>query len=729
LNHPSIATVHDFDRQGELDFLVMELIQGTPLSDALADGPLSPSQVIGLGTQLAKGLAAAHEQGIVHRDVKPSNLFIVSDGRLKILDFGLARMTEDATGSITAESLTDSNRILGTLPYMPPEQIRGEQADFRSDIYSAGAVLYEIATGRRVIPDTGAHAVIEHVINGTPERPGALNPDVPSDLERVILKCLAKSPGRRFQSAKELEAALRRMDERRSTAASRDAPFLGSRRRKTAVAVIAAAVGLLAVFAPDIKHLWQEFLRPPPALEPIRSIVVLPLENLSEPEQQYFADGMTDLLIMDLAQIRSLRVISRTSAMHYQGTRKLLPEIAEELGVDGVVGGAVLRSGEKVRITLQLVDAREERTIWAAKYEHDLVDILKLQGDVAKTVAHQVRAVLTPGEQNRLGRAVPVNPRAYEAYLKGRHFMGRRTPDGLASGIEHFELAAREDPAFASAHAELANCFLLLGSIGFDVMRPTEAVKLARAAAQAALEIDEDSAEAQTAMAHIRHNIDWNWGEAEEGFRKAIELNPGYATAHQWYGFYLATRGRLDEAIAAQSVALEIDPLSPLIHASLGRLFYYKRDHDEAARYFRRALELDPMSLPALLVYGMVHLQEGRFTQALATFEKGRAVSRESPAFIAGIGGCYGASGDSAGALAIVEQLADLATQRYVPAFYTAAVYAGLEDRERALDWLEKAYEERSEAVLYLGVEPLVDNLRSEPRFQRIRAQVGGGVG
>jgi serine/threonine-protein kinase len=723
LSHPNIAVVYDFSSQEELDFLVLELIPGKSLSDVLRHGPLPEEDTTALGLQLADGLAAAHDQGIIHRDIKPANLFVVPDGRLKILDFGLAQVVEDLTGSgVTATRLTESNRAHGTLPYMSPEQLRGERADFRSDVYSAGVVLYEMATGQRLIQETTLPALVEHVLDGMTTPPRDTNPDVSPELDRIIVKCLARSPGRRFQTARELRVALRQLATD-GASASRSGALEGVRRWPRIVGGVAAASLLVAIMV------WVIAKIPTPSptarsSDPIRSLVVLPLENLSGVGQQFFADGMTDMLIMDLARIGELRVISRTSAMHYQGTDKLLPEIAEELGVDAAVEGTVLRSGDRVRITVQLVDARKDRAIWADRYERDLVDVLQLQGDVARAVARNVEVALSPGANARLGSDLVVRPAAYDAYLKGRHFLGRRSPAAFVTAIEHLERAVREDPLFAPAHAELANGLLLLGSIGYDVIPPVEAVKRARIAADTALEIDEESAPAWTALAHIRHNVDWDWAAAEEGYRRAIELNPGYATAHQWYGFFLASRSRLDEAVAAQRVALEIDPLSPLIHASLGRLLYYRREHEAAARHFEQALELDPGSLPALLVYGMVHLEEGRYERARELFESGQEVSQGAPAFLAGVGACHGAVGDTTAALAVIDELAELANRRYVPAFYRTPIYAKLGDMKSALDWLERAYEERSEAVLYLAVEPLIDALRAEPRFRDIAARV-----
>jgi len=724
LNHPNIAIVYDFDTQEGLDFLVLELITGTSLATALAQGPLASSETSKLGIQLAEGLAVAHEHGIIHRDIKPSNLFIVPHGRLKILDFGLARIIEEVTASITGGDRTPSQQVLGTLPYMAPEQLRGEPADFRSEIYAAGAVLYEMATGRRMVSETGLPALIEGVLQGASARPREVAPDVSPELESVIMKCVAKSPSRRYGSAAELRAALVEIAPHQATPADGQVagPPKGVRRHLLGSALLALAlVGLVG--------LGVRRIRLPPSAGPIRSIVVLPLENLSGQDQQYFADGMTDMLIMDLAQIHALRVISRTSAMSYRGTKKRLPEIAEELGVDAAVDGTVLRAGDRVRITVQLVDARQERALWASRYERDLVDVLTLQRDVASAVARNVEVALTSGERIRLDRELAVKPTAYEAYLKGRYFLGVRSPTAFDRAIDYLEIAVREDPNFAPAHAELANCFLGRGSIGFDVVNPAEAARQARASAEIAIGLDENSASAQTAMAHIRHNVDWDWPAAEEGFRRAIELNPGYPTAHQWYGFFLASRGRMEEAVGELETAVKIDPLSPVIHASLGRVLYYQRDYDGAASHFERALQIDERSLSALLVYGLVRVQQGRHEQALAVLENGREVSRGAPVFLAGIGVCRAAAGDRAAALEMVGALEELAQHRYVPAFYPSAVYAALDDASHALDWLERALEERSEAVLYLGVEPLVDNLRSEARFRRIVASVNGDGG
>jgi TolB-like protein len=449
----------------------------------------------------------------------------------------------------------------------------------------------------------------------------------------------------------------------------------------------------------------------------IRSLAVLPLANLSgDPEQEYFADGMTDELITNLSKIGSLKVISRTSVMQYKGAKKPLREIAQALGVDGVIEGSVFRAGNRVRITAQLIHAATDRHLWAESYERDLRDVLALQSEVAQAIAKEIQIKLTPQEQAHLASARPVNPEAHEAYLKGRYYWNLRTEEGVKKGIQYFQQAIEKDPGYALAYAGLADSYVVLGNLG--LMAPKEAYPRAKAAAFKALEMDETLAEAHASLGMARSEYDWDWVGAEKEWKRAIELNPGYATAHQWYAQYLTSMGRHNEAIAEAKRAQELDPLSLIINAIGGSVFACARRYDEAIAQCRRTLELNAGFYMAHLYLGFAYEQEKLYAEAISEYQKAIALEQGNPTVAAYLARGYAAAGKRTEALKTFSQLRDLSKRRYVSSYTMALTYAALGDNDQAFACLEKAYEDRSGALLYVKVDPRVDSLRSDPRFQ-----------
>jgi len=456
----------------------------------------------------------------------------------------------------------------------------------------------------------------------------------------------------------------------------------------------------------------------------IHSLAVLPLENLSgDPNQEYFVDGMTDELTTHLAKIKSLRVISRTSAMQYKNVRKPLADIARSLHVDSVVEGSVVRSGDKLRITVQLVDARTDQHIWAEDYNRDLRDVVAVQGDVARRIAEGIRITLTPEERAELTSRHQINPEAYEAYLRGRYFWNRRTEEGMKKAIEYFEQSMGKDPNSPLAYDGLADCWLSLGWYGY--LPPKEAFPQAKAAAMKAMELDASLAEAHASLAFASMNYDWDWSAAEREFQKAIELNPNYANAHHWYADYLSAVGRHQEAITESKRALELDPVSPIINAWLGWRYFFARQYDLAIEQYLKTLEMDPTFVPAHLVLGQGYEQKSMPEKAIDELQKAVSLSGGGSLYVSSLAHAYATAGRRAEAERLLRQMNELARHTYVPSFHIAIIHAGLGQRDQALVWLEKGYQERSAWMVWLKVDPRFDALRSDPRFQDLLRRVG----
>ncbi len=726
LNHPNIATVFDFDTQDGVDFLVMEHIAGITLDQRVSSGPLPEKEITRLGVQLAEGLAAAHEQSVVHRDLKPGNLRVTPDGRLKILDFGLAKLLRPVSETALTESVSETQTGAGTLPFMAPEQLRGEPADARTDIYAAGVVLYEMATGRRPFQETLSTALADAILHKPAPPPGRLQPELSSDLERIVLKCLEKDPENRYQSAKELHVDLRRLAAPTAVpfAPSPRAPARGtiatlsrSARRPLplGIGVTLLVVALLLSFnVGGVRDkLWGE--AGPPRIE---SLAVLPLANLSgDPEQEYFADGMTEALITDLAKIGSLKVISRTSVMQYKGVRKPLPEIARELKVDAVVEGSVMRVGDRVRITVQLIHGPTDQHLWADSYERELRDVLAMQDEVARAIAQEIRVKVTPEENARLTTSRPVDPEVYELYLKGRFYLHKGPGTDWRKSQEYFERAIGKDPSYAPAYVGLADFYRRV-AFSSDLLASQEAWPKAETATQRALELDDNLAEGHASLATIRLLRDWNWEEAARGFRRALELNPNSPDAHARYASYLRIAGRLNEAVRERKRALELDPLRVDLSFQLGTELTFARRYDEAIEQHHKSLELDANAFEVHRWLAGLYESKGMEREAAEETLKWLNGVRDT-ALARKFERIYKASGYRAAQRFLDQRAIEDELKRPRPDPWTIAyTYARLGQKDKAFEWLEKAYQERNVGLLQLRVDPDVDNLRSDPRYE-----------
>ncbi len=721
LNHPNIATIYDFDTQANVDFLVMEYIPGITLSEKLDDRPLAEKEVIRLGTQLAEGLSAAHEHGVVHRDLKPGNLRLTPDGRLKILDFGLAKLRLLVT-TMSTETLTETQALQGTLPYMAPEQVLGEEIDARTDIHAVGLVLYEMATGKRPFAEVEQSQLIGAIVRSTPPPASAINPRVSPELERIIGKCLEKELENRYQSAKEIVVDLRRLST--PTAGAPVHAIQPKRRKAIAKAVMIGVVAVVFVVS-SLSVLnfgsWRDRLSGHVGEAQIKSLAVLPLANLShDPEQDYFADGMTEALITGLAKITELRVISRTSVMHYKGVQRLLPEIARELNVDAVVEGSVQRSGNRVKITAQLIRAATDQHLWAESYERDLRDVLGLQDEVASTIAQRVESKLRPSNQVPSERRGSVKPEAYEAYLKGLYYINKRTPESLRKSEEYFQQAIAKDPGYAPAYASLADFYNLANN--YTILTPNESLPKARAAAMKALEIDSSLAEAHTALAIALVN-DYDWNDAGNEFRRALELNPGSAQGHYWYSLvFLTSLGRHREAISEMQRARQLDPLSLITNANLGTILFNARQYDQAIQQCLRTLEMDPHFATAHYNLALAYEQKGMFEDAIREMQEAIADYGDGGMdLLAHLARAYALAGKRAEARQTITRLNRLSKQIHDSSSYErATVYLAVGQKDLALAQLQRAYEERSGQLIWLGTDPNLDGLRSDPRFRAL---------
>ncbi|MCI0402223.1 MAG: protein kinase, partial [Acidobacteria bacterium] len=549
LDHPNICTIYEIGEQDGQPFIVMQYLEGQTLKHHLAGRVLETRQAAELAGQVTDALETAHAKGIVHRDIKPANIFVTQRGQAKVLDFGLAKLLRPVDDVTATESLTGTGMAPGTLPYMAPEQLRGKPVDARTDIYALGCVLYEMAAGRRPFRAELGSQLIDDILHSAPTAPGRLNPDMPAELERITLKCLEKEPENRYQSAKELGVDLRRLAAPSAAhlPAMPQAPAKGGiLRRPLRLASMVAAFLLALAFLANVGGLRDRLLGGA-GTQRIQSLAVLPLENLSrDPAQEYFADGMTEALITELSKISALKVISRTSAMQYKGVKKPMPQIARELGVDALIEGSVVREGDQVRITVQLIHGPTDKHLWADSYQRELRGILALQSEVAQAIAREIRVAVTPAEETRLAETRAVNPEAHEAYLKGRYHWNKRTREGFEKGIEYFEQAIEKDPNYALAYAGLADSYNNLGAWGH--VPPRETYPRGKAAAMKALELDEELAEAHASLARNKIAYDWDWPGARQEFERYVQLNSNYANAHLWYSYYYFAMGRLDEA-------------------------------------------------------------------------------------------------------------------------------------------------------------------------------------
>jgi len=717
LQHPHILPLYDSGSANGALFYVMPLVQGESLRERVTrEKQLPVDETLTIIRQVAAALDFAHRHGIIHRDIKPENI-LLHEGEAMLSDFGIAIALVEAGG----ERLTATGLSIGTLQYMSPEQATGERdLDARSDVYALAAVTYEMLAGEPPVTGPTARAMLAKLITERPMSLRAVRDGVSAPLDDAVMRALAKSPMDRFSSAREFADALTAQPAAATfdRAVKREPATKRSRRTRVVALGIVGLVAVAAVYA---------FAKYGPSSSAdgngapvIRSIAVLPLDNYSgDSTQDYFAEGITDELTSALATISQLRVTSRGSAMQFRGkNRPSTPEIAKTLKVDAVVEGSVARSGNKVRITAQLIDARADKHLWAKSFEGSSSDVLALQGELATAIAREINVRLTVREQTRLAAAPSVNPEAHDAYLRGRYFLARPSDENLQKGIAQFEEAVRLSPSYAAAYSGLSDVYLWAGyNEGF--ITASEARPKAKAAAEKAVQLDSLSAEAHTSLAVFKLFYEFDWAGCEREFLRAMALNPSYAFAPDQFALALAFTGRFEESQAQSKRAAELDPLSPqvLIDATIGLVF--QKNVAATKELARRVTELDPTYFFAPMVEGWVLLDVGKYSDAIPFLKK--ATTMDAPPFVtAYLAYAYGAAGQRDSAMAELAKLKQMSKGGQVLPFNLALVYLGLGDKMKALQNLEGALAADSQFMAWIGQDHIFDPLRSEPRFKAL---------
>jgi serine/threonine-protein kinase len=715
LNHPNICTVYDVGEHDGQIYIAMECIGGQPLSALVRGGALPATTAIRYALQIADAMDHAHERGILHRDLKSSNIIVTPEGRAKVLDFGLAKRMGESSHKETAPgadaTLTKAGALIGTIAYMAPELLEGAPADVRSDIWALGVILYEMAAGalpfRGSTPFAAAPAILR-------ETPAPLPAGVPPPLQAVIQRCLAKEPSQRYQRVCEVRAAL-------ETLQSGSSPVLPPPARKHAVsiaAIAAVAVIGLALSFPRVR----DRLAGGAARNRLDSVAVLPFENLShDASQDYFTDGMTEEMITDLSRVRALRVISRPSVMAYKATHKAPAAIAKELHVGALVVGSVLRSGDRVRISVQLIRADDEQNLWAESYERDLRDVLALQGEVARNIASQVRISLSPGEQASLAGARQVDPEVYQLYLRGRFYLDQHTKNSIYAAIQYLQQALQKDPNYAPADAQISFAYSSLSSW---YAAPKDVMPKAKAAAQRALELDDSLADAHTALAFELENYEWDWTGAERELKRAIELSPSSSDAHYLYGEYLINLRRQEEGIAEIEQAHQLDPLSLRVASDLTWALVWARQYGRAIESGKQLIERDPGFPWGYVWSGMAYSQLRRFPEAIAALKKA-AELEPSPAMDHFLADVQAAAGNKLEAQRLAAKLEEESKRGYVCAYEIAEVYTQLGQKDKAFQWMQRGVKEQCDCLVHLKSEPWLDPLRADPRYLELVKRVG----
>jgi TolB-like protein/Tfp pilus assembly protein PilF len=763
LNHPNIITIYDIEQVDGLHFIVTEYVEGQTLRNLMPATRVSMAEALEIAIQVAGALAAAHRAGIVHRDIKPENIMLREDGVVKVVDFGLAKLAEQQTPALDSEAptifTTDPGTIMGSVSYMSPEQTRGKPVDTRSDIFSLGVVIYEMVAGSSPFEGETPSDVIASILRTEPLPLAHYSPDIPAELERIVAKALAKDKEERYQTAQDLLIDLKRLKQPQKIEAQMqrsaspnsgiDSSMTGGgeaaanlegaggigqvsvagtvlsaeylagaiKRHKIRAALVLAVLALIV--AVIVYHALQT------SDAAIDSIAVLPLVNMgSDPNAEYLSEGIADGIANSLAQLPGLRVVPLSKVSRYKDREVDPQEVGHKLGVRSVLVWRIAQRGDGLNIRTELVDVANVSRLWGQQYDLKLSDLLSVQEEISRKISERLGLSLTGEQQRRLTRRYTENTEAYQLYLQGRYQWNRRSDEGLKKGIEYFKQAIDLDPSYGLAYAGLADCYNLLGVPDVaGTLAPREAFPKAKVAALKALEIDDALAEAHNSLAFVRFWFEWDWPGADREFKRAIELNPNYATTRHWHAIYLMTVGRNEEAIAEMRRAQELEPLSLIINTNLGWAFYYARQYDQAIEQYKRTLEMDADFANARLRLGEAYEQKGMYEDAATEYQKAVTLSRWNQRMVGSLGHAYAASQKKDEARKVVQELKENSKVRYVSPITIALVYVSLGQKDEALAWLERGYEERESGMMLRN--PQFDSLRSDPRFDTLMRKIG----
>jgi len=712
ISHKNVCRMYHLAKEKDTPYITMEYVEGEDLKSLVKrKGKIPEEEALSIAKQVCDGLAEAHELGVVHRDLKSQNIMIDKKGKARIMDFGIAR-------SVEAPGVTATGMIIGTPDYISPEQAEGEEADQRSDIYSLGVVLYEMVTGR--VPfkgDTALSVALKHKAQ-LPQDPRKLNPESSEKLSRLILICMEKDKERRYQKAKELLADLRNIEE--------DFP-LGTKirpRRKTFITALIRKrlfiPALVVSLALIVVIIWQLLPQKGAVLPGVPSIAVLPFKDLSpKKDQEYFCEGISESIINALSHIHDIRVPAIASTSSFKGEQRNIEEISKRLNVETVLEGSVQTAGTRVRITAQLIKVADESLLWSEQYNREMDDVFAIQDEITLTVVDKLKVKLLGEEKEAVVKRYTEDPEAYNLYLLGNHFYRTKgPPDGLQKGLEYYKKAVEKDPNFALAYVGISEIFSTLAIM--TILSPKDMFPKAKDPLMKALEIDDTLGEAHMVSALINFYYDWNWSEAEKGFKKAISLNPHNAVTRSWYAWYLLTMSRFDESILEIQKAQELDPLTPVYYGAGICMYSCSGRFDEALEQFHKAIEIAPNFPYAYFHMGGAYTRKGRYKEALSCFQKSLELAEGFPWSEGYIGYIHAISGQRDEAEQILNSLIERKKTRYVTSWSIAQLYMGLGQKDEAFEWLERAYEERDTMMPFINVLTEMDDLRSDPRFTMV---------